>query len=151
MTSTLSSTILALVEVGVFVTLLPFLGYVPQWTMLLLAIPIFLVLVLLLGFTYFLSVTNIFFKDIQIIWAVLIQALFFITPIFWYLEDVDGILLDLQAINPLSQIINLAHKIVFGINPTIDEWGYTFFLTSIYLLVCYLVFRKYEKKIIEEL
>lgn len=151
LSTTISSAISTTVEVIVFVSLLPVLGFSPSWTILLLPIPLFLVLVLVLGLSYLLSIIHVFFRDIQVIWSVLIQALFFITPIFWNLDDVHGILHDIQIINPLSQILTLSHKIVFGINPTLIEWTYAFLITFGILCLGYIVFHKYQNNFIEEL
>jgi len=150
--STATMAILSIVEVGVLVSLFPFFGFIPSWTALLIPIPVILMLVLILGISYVLSIVTIYIKDIQTIWGIIIHALFFVSPIFWYIRDVDGFLLDIQLINPIGQLIELNHKIiVFGEIPPLSDWLFTTGFVFSILIVGYAVFRKFENKILEEL
>ncbi len=150
--STITMAILAIVHVGVLLMLFPFFQFVPSITILLIPIPMILTLFLILGLSYFLSIVNVYVKDIQTIWAVFVHALFFISPIFWYLNDVEGFLVNIQYINPIGQLIELNHKlIVFGEVPPLSDWIYTSVFVFVILLVGYSVFRKFENKIVEDL
>ena len=150
--STLAMAILTVVEVGVLFALMPFFQFYPSFTIILIPIPIILLLILILGFSYFLSILHVYVKDIQPIWAVLVQTLLFVSPIFWYLEDAQDILLNIQWINPVGQLIELNHKIVvLGEFPSITEWLYTTTFVFAILFIGYAIFRKYEKRITEEL
>ena len=54
--------------------------------------------------------------------------------------------------NPLGQLIEIAHKLVIdGQIPQINVWLYTTSLIIIIFLIGYLVFRKLENRIMEEL
>jgi len=75
--TTLATGMLVFIQVGVFFGLLPFFQFTPEWTIIFLPILLVLLLVLTLGFSYILSVLNIFIKDIQLIWGIIIHALFF--------------------------------------------------------------------------
>ena len=151
--ATLAMAILSIVEVGVLLSLMPVFQFVPSITILLVPIPVILLLILVLGVSYILSVVNVFLRDIQTIWGVFIHALFFISPIFWYLEDLGGgVLSVIQSINPVGQLIELNHKIVvFGEIPPLSDWLYTSMFVFGILFFGYAIFRKYENKIIEEL
>ena len=150
--STLAMSILTIIEVGVLLALMPFFQFIPSETIFLLPILIILLLLLVLGFSYLLSIVNAYIKDIQPIWAVLVQTLLFISPIFWYLDDAQEILLNIQAINPVGQLIELNHKIVVsGIVPPLEEWLYTSAFVFGILFFGYAIFRKFEKKVTEEL
>lgn len=70
---------------------------------------------------------------------------------FWSLDEVDGILLEIHKINPLGQIIELTHKIVFGEIPPLTDWLYTFGIVLGILFVGYAIFQKLEGRIVEEL
>ena len=144
--------LLAFVNVGVFFGLMPIFNFIPSWTIILIPIPIFMVLILILGLSYLLSIATVFSRDIAYIWAILVRTLIFISPIFWYLKDVDGILLFIQKINPLGQIIEITHQLVIdGKIPTLDEWAYTTSFVVAILFVGYYVFRKLEDRVVEEL
>ncbi len=147
-----SITLTTIVEMAVFVALLSVLSFTPSITLLLLPITIIYMLVLVWGLTYILSILNVYFRDIKPLWAIIVHVMFFITPIFWYVSEVDGFLLDIMKINPVGQIIELAHQVVvFGQVPPLVDWLYTFgFVIGIFFLG-FAVFTQYEKKAAEEL
>jgi len=150
--STVTAFIILLVEVAVFFTLMPFFEFVPFWTITLLPIVLFLLIVLTLGLSYLLSILFVYVRDIQSIWIVLILAMFFVSPIFWYVDDANEILLSIHAINPLGQLIELAHKlVVFGEIPPLIDWIYASGLVALIFIIGYGVFQKYEKYALEEM
>lgn len=150
--STTSTAILILVEIITFFALMPFFNFIPSWTIVFLPIVIGMLLVLILGFSYFLSVIHVYFKDIQPLWGVIIHALFFVTPIIWYLDEVDGILLELHKLNPIGLIVELGHNIVvFGQVPSISEWIYAAIFPIGILIIGYIIFQKIGNRVVEEL
>jgi ABC-type polysaccharide/polyol phosphate export permease len=150
--ATVTIGILAFVDIGVFFGLMPLFQFVPSWTLILLPIPLFLLIVLILGFSYLLSIINTFVRDIQQIWSIVVHVLLFISPIFWELENAGKFLKDIQTINPLGQLIEISHKLVIdGEIPPLNEWIYsTVFVFSIFL-VGFFIFKRFENKIAEEL
>lgn len=151
--ATVTMAIFSIVEIVVLIGLMPFFQFMPTITILLLPIPIILMLTLVLGMSYLLSIINVYVKDIQTFWGVAVHALFFISPIFWYLNDVEqSILVTIQTINPVGQIIELTHKlVVFHEIPPLSDWLYTSAFVFSILIFGYLFFRKFEKRIVEEL
>lgn len=150
--STLSTTLLAIVEIGVLLSLMPVFQFSPTLTILLVPLPFILLLIFILGLSYLLSIINIYLKDIQTIWAIIVQTLLFTSPIFWYLSDVDELLHIIQSINPVGQIIELNHQIVvFGQIPPLSDWLYTTVFVFATLFLGFGIFKKFEKKISEEL
>ena len=106
----------------------------------------------MLGLSYLLSIVTVFVKDIQYVWNVLVHILFFISPIFWSFDNVGGILVDVQKINPLGQLIEIGHKLVIDSQiPPLNDWLYTTtFILSIFF-VGYFIFHKFENRIAEEM
>ena len=144
--------ILTIVEVGVLLLLMPFFQFIPDYTLVFFPISIILLLLLILGFSYILSIVNVFIKDIQPIWAVFVQALLFISPIFWYLKDSNELLLAIQSINPLGQLIEINHKLIIsGEIPPLSDWLYTAGIIFGILFFGFYLFQKFEQKVIEEL
>lgn len=138
------------VQIGVLFGLMPVFSFVPTWTIVFLPVLFGLFLILVLGLNYLLSVLYVFFKDVQMIWNVVVYALFFVSPILWRVKDVEGILLHVQNINPIGQIIELGHKlVVFGEVPPINDWLYTAAFVFGILFLGYGLFKKYENKIAE--
>ena len=149
--STGSITLLMFVEVAVFLILMPFFGFIPSWTIVLLPIVIILLLFLILGVSYLLSIVYVHFADVQYLWGVFVYALLFASPVFWYLDEIDGVLLEVQKINPIGQLLEIAHKLVFGQEVLLTEWLYTSGFVFGILFLGYYVFKKYEKIIVEKL
>ncbi|QUC64799.1 ABC transporter permease [Nitrosopumilus sp. K4] len=144
--------IFMLVELLDLFLLMPIFSFVPTWTTILLIPLLALFLVLILGVSYYLSIFNVFIRDVQQIWSVLVYALLFISPIFWYVSDVDGILLSIHQVNPLGQLIELAHKvIVFGEVGSISEWAYALALVLGIFFSGFVLFKKFENKVVEKL
>lgn len=144
--------ILMFAEVGVFLGLMPVFSFTPTWTLVFFPILIALLLFLILGVSYILSIGNVFATDIQPIWAVFVYALLFASPIFWSLSYVEeGILLEIQKINPVGQLIEIAHKLVFGQIPPVSDWLYTSAFVFGILFIGYGLFQKFEKRATEEL
>lgn len=151
--STVATLILGIVDISIFFVLMSVFQFVPDWTIILLPIPIFLLFLLIQGISYFLSVVNVMIRDIQYLWIIIIHSLLFISPIFWKIPDAkEGVLLTIQQINPLGQVIELTHKIVLdGTIPSLDEWAHTTGIIVGVFLLGYFIFHILERKITERL
>ena len=149
--SVTTTVITTAIEIGVFFALMPFLQFTPGLSILLFPITVVLLLLLVLGSSYLLSIVNMYIRDVQLFWGILLQALFFMTPIFWYLQDINNpILLIIHKINPLGQLIEIAHSlVVYDKIPPLIDWMYPVVFTISLVFVGYAVFQKYEKKIVE--
>ncbi len=144
--------LLVFIQVGVFFGLLPFFDFIPESSIFLLPLVILLLLVLTMGFSYILSILSVFMRDIQPIWGIILHALFFLTPVLWYLEDADEFLLSVHRFNPVGQILELGHNVVvFGKIPPLYDWVYASLFAIIIFFVGFGLFKKYESKIAEEL
>ena len=148
----IATAILAFVDVGVFLALMPVFQFMPTWTVILLPIPFLLLFILILGLSYILSISTIYIRDVQYLWIIFVHSLLFISPIFWKVSEVGGILLEIQKVNPLGQIIELAHQLVIdGQIPPANEWAYTTIFVLAIFFIGYFVFHKFENKVTEEL
>jgi len=151
-TSTVATGLLSFIHVIVFLALLPVFQFVPNWTILLMPIPIFLLLILVMGMNYILSILSVYLGDMKRIWSVLVHSLLFISPIFWRVDEVDGVLLTIHKINPLGQLIEISHSLVVGREiPPLYDWIYaTVFIFGIFL-IGFIIFHKFEKNVIERI
>ena len=150
--ATVAIGLLAFVDVGVFFGLMPVFEFIPSWTIVFLPLTLGLLLLLILGLSYILSIITVYVKDVQIMWTIFVYALLFVSPIFWYVDDANEILLAIHAVNPLGQLIELAHKVVvFGEIPPLIDWIYASGLVALVFIIGYGVFQKYEKFALEEM
>jgi len=146
--STAAIGLLAFVDIAVFFSLMPVFQFIPDWTLVLLPIPLILVIFLVLGMSYLLSIASVFVRDIQHIWTIITFTLLFLSPIFWFVKDVSGFLLVIQQINPVGQLIEISHAlVVYKEVPPLSDWLYTTAFVFAIFFVGYFVFQKYENKI----
>ncbi len=149
--STSASAILLMVEVAVFFMIMPFIGFTPTADMIFLPLILGLLLVLILGMSYILSIVYTYVTDIRPLWGVIVQALFFITPVFWRLEDAHEIAGSIQMVNPIGQLVELAHGVVIYDVPPVSEWAYTTAMIFGIFAFGYVLFHRLEKNIAERI
>ena len=147
--STTTSTITLLIEIAVLFALMPVFSFIPSWTVVFLPLLLILLIVLILGFSYLLSIISIYVKDFIPFWGIITTALLFLSPIFWYLEDAGGFAVGIQKINPVGQIIELGHKMIFGQAIPLGDWLYTSAFVFGIFIFGYAVFQKLQKRVVE--
>lgn len=120
----LSGSFAALINLGLnFVVIALFIliaRVVPPAQIIFLPLLILELFVFSLSIAFFLSALFIKYRDVNYIWEVMIQAGFYVTPIFYPLSMVPPKLAKLLMLNPLAQIVQDArHIIVTTQSPTI--------------------------------
>ena len=108
------SLVLNLVAVAVFVGAS---GVDPRLSWLLLPIPLLLLVALAAGVGMLVSALYVPFRDVRPIWEVVLQGLFYATPIFFPIQFVIGqgaLLTKLVLINPLADIIVESRHLLLG-------------------------------------
>jgi lipopolysaccharide transport system permease protein len=107
-----------------FAVLLPIifvlLGHLPA-TVLLFPVIHFLYFWLVFGVGLFLSASYVYFRDLNQIWEVLINALFFCSPIVYPLSIVPSHLIKFYMLNPITRIIIMYQDIM--VSGKLPSWG----------------------------
>jgi lipopolysaccharide transport system permease protein len=141
--------ILELVVLGIFMIVLEF---TPPITILILPLILALEFLLILGISLPLSVLNVKFKDTEFIWMVVVHAGFFLTPIFYQFDMLPDNIQSILQFSPVVQIVTMAHHVVlYGVLPSINSILYAVGSTSVIMIIGYLIFRKYQSRIVEEI
>jgi lipopolysaccharide transport system permease protein len=148
----LTSSILLITEVVILAVFMVVLNFTPPLTIIYL-IPVFLLeLILIMGIALPLSVLNAKFKDVEFIWGVVLQAGFFLTPIFYQFDMLPETARNILQFSPMVQIVTMAHHVtLYGELPSMNSILYAIFSVSIIVVVGYLIFRKFQSRIVEEL
>ena len=92
-------------------------GVEPRWTWLLLPIPFVLMLVFATGMAMLLSALYVRYRDVRPIWDVILQALFYATPILYPIEAVikqSDTLATIALLNPLATLVQEARHLLTG-------------------------------------
>ena len=134
------STILTFLVFGI---LMFFFGFQISWETIL-VIP-FLVLfgLFTFGISLFLSVLNVYFRDISILWSTINPALFYVTPIAYSLAIVPEKYHWILKINPLYFFFDASRSILFSNeNPSLQVWLIITVLTSVAFGLGYLTLSK---------
>jgi ABC-2 type transport system permease protein len=101
-------------------------GVSPRWSWLLLPIPFALLLVFSTGVAMLLSALYVRYRDIRPIWEVVLQALFYATPILYPIERViahSDTLATIALLNPIAALIQESRHLLTGAMPLSEALG----------------------------
>jgi len=148
----LSASIMLIIELGILGVFMIILGYTPPITILLLPLVFLMMLAMIIGISLPLSVLNVKYRDVEFIWGVVIQAGFFVTPIFYRFDMLPEYIQNIFQFLPTVQLLTMAHHLtLYGTFPSDNTIIYSIFMTLIILGVGYSIFRKLQARIVEEL
>jgi ABC-type polysaccharide/polyol phosphate export permease len=159
----LASTMSHLVTFGAMVAVLVPVNLILQpetrTTMILLPALIACLVVMTAGLALALSALNVYFRDVQHILGALLLPWFFLTPIFYSLdqlpENVSGNELAIDVLrygNPLTPLVESVHDVAFfGQWPSAGQLVYVGVATAVCAAVGLLVFRRLEPEMAVEL
>ena len=127
----------------------------------LLPIPVFVQMAFALGMCLILATLNVFYRDTRIILSVLMQAWFFLTPVFYPITQIGqektilGITFDaqlwLRRLNPMASVIASYRDLLYrGTYTGLDFLLRTAVTSLIVLALGYAVFLRYSPRFGEE-
>ena len=92
-----------------------------------------------------LAATFVFVRDIDYIYEIFIRLLFFITPIFYSVESMDGMARTILLLNPLTYIIIFTRQIIIeGVVPDLTAMFFFLLLNIFANIIAWLAFKHYE-------
>ena len=137
--------------VSLFLLVLGF-GGVLSWALLFIPVAFALLFVFTLGISLALSTVTVYFRDVQYMVGILLQAVFFLTPIIYKREGLSGTAANLVALNPLLHFIDLFRLPLHqGILPSATTLLTAVALSGVSIGVGLLIFTRQEKKIVYRL
>lgn len=117
-------------------------------------LPLLLVLqsFLVLGFVLLVSSINVYFRDVEHIWGILLQVWMYITPILYPVSFVPERYQLLLYCNPMTSFVLLYQQILYnGQIPSSELWLQSFVWASLLLTGGFFVFRRLERRFAEEI
>lgn len=141
-----------LVEVGIVLLILAGLGNVSaSWLLL----PLWLVLAIpfAAALSNILAVINVFVRDLGVAIGVLLQLLFFLTPVLYPLDFVPETAFGLPtraivAANPIAQFVIMLRQILYeGVAPGIGQFGYVLVWTVALVALAALLYRRTGRRL----
>ncbi|WP_394944277.1 ABC transporter permease [uncultured Ilumatobacter sp.] len=78
------------------------------------------------GVALALSAANVFFHDINYLWGIVSQILFYASPIIWVIGQVESPVINKYAPwGPTGNFVDASHKILYeNVFPSLAQWGY---------------------------
>ena len=113
---------------------------------------IFLFFIIALGTSLVLAALNVYYRDIQYIWALILQIGFFATPVIYPLSVFPPYLLKILSYNPLAQVIFLARDVtLYSKVPNLSSFVFVIFIAVVILGIGYAIFMRLDPRFAEEL
>lgn len=158
---TISSLINLAINLAVVLVFILFNGVDLSWQALLIFPLIIELYALALGVAFLLSALNVKLRDTGYIWELIMQAMFYATPIIYPLQMVvaqSEVAAKILMLNPAAQIVQDA-RYVLVTHDTITIWSLfsdwkvfiPFIAVAILLIVAALYFKKHSKSFAEEI
>lgn len=118
-------------------------------SILLLPVVIAFLIVFSFGMSLILATMNVFFRDTQFLWGVLLTMLNFLTPVFYPESIIPAEFLTIYHCNPMYQIIYFMRTIIIdGVSPTPITYLYCTLSCSVTLLLGLWIFRKNQDRFV---
>ncbi|WMW24383.1 ABC transporter permease [Methanolobus sediminis] len=149
--SSLTALMMAILEVAVFGFFMAVSGVMPTSTIVYFP-PVFIVLfVLVFAVSLILGTLNTYFRDVQYIWAVVLQAGFFASGVFFDFETLPEDVRTILFLNPLARILHMSRQSILYDTPiSLQDFIFVLLISILMLLAGYLLFRKLEPGFAEE-
>jgi len=122
-----------------------------KFSVALLFIPVayFLLFIFCLGIALFISVVTVFFRDIQYVIGIALQALFFLTPVIYKTNSLAGKVGWIVDANPMGLFIDLfRYPIDSGTLPDMHTFLFASFISAISLILGCVFFFSQQNKIV---
>lgn len=108
--------------------------------------------ILQLGIAFVLSAATVYFRDLEHFIQIVLQVMFYATPIVYSVETIASPFKAILNLNPMAHIINGYRSIFYyQTMPDIKALGIVFILSVILCIAGYFIFRKLQKGFAEEL
>ncbi|WP_410509091.1 ABC transporter permease [Methanosarcina hadiensis] len=107
---------------------------------------------LALGIAMALSALNVYYRDVQFIWDVLMQAGFFATPILYTVDILPEAFRKIVFLNPMARIIVSARDtIIYSTPARFEDLLFIFASALFFLILGYVIFSRLEPGFAEEI
>jgi len=150
--STLSAFMTLVLNMFIFLFFCLVSGFPLHWMMLLLPVYLILLYILVLGIGLLFSVLQVRYRDVAQIWEVLLQAGFFLTPIFYPLTAIPEKYLFYMFLNPMTGVMQYSRLLMLdGQVPSAQGISYLLIGIFIVFVLGWFVFKKLSSNIAEKL
>jgi len=137
-------------EFVVFILFMVIFRVLPEMTVAYFPILFILEFFIILGLSMALAALNVYFRDVQFIWRLVVQVGFFATPVIYPITIFPEKMRWIVMLNPMARIITMMRDCtLYGIPPEPANLAYVALFTLVVLVLGYAVFDRLEPKFAE--
>ena len=151
--STVNSAMIFLMNLVVIVLFFGLYKFIPSIESVLLFLFFsMMIYVIIVAFSFLAAPLFIYFRDLSMIWDVVLRVMFYATPIIYPLQMLPENLQRIALINPIAFIIHFTKESLIN-NHFAEFWQYTIFISSvlIFLGISLLVYKRLIPNIAEKI
>lgn len=150
--SCITALLMSLLEFVVFAAFMIFFKVIPSITIIYFPIVLAVEFLLILGVSFGLAALNVYYRDVQHIWAVVLQAGFFAAPIIYPISIIPENYVWIIMLNPMTRIIDMLRgSVIYSNVPASGDLIYIIVSAFLLLIVGYAIFAKFEPGFAEEM
>ena len=140
-------------EILFLILLIIVVGIGFNWTILFLPVVVLIEFTLIIAISLLLATLNVYFNDINHIWALILTLAFFTTPVIYNVEKIiPASWFWLYTLNPLASImISMRDIIIYQKLPDLMNLGYTIMFTVFALALNFMILKKMEYHMLKEI
>jgi ABC-type polysaccharide/polyol phosphate export permease len=125
------------------------MGHHFYWTWIFIPIPLAALTLLTLGATFFFAAANVYYRDVSHIIQIVLQALFYLTPIIFSIDQIPAKYRWMFWLNPLTfSLSDFRMYTFYGMLPSFASIAASFVAGFFALAVGFGVFRKYQHEFV---
>ena len=118
---------------------------IPHWTL----VPsLALILVTITGMSLMVGMISARYKDVSYLIGIVMQMLFFLSPVFWLTNNLPPKRQFLVDYNPFAQMLELVRKPLLGASPSLYNWAFVILLTMATWLGALIALTLYRKRVV---
>jgi lipopolysaccharide transport system permease protein len=150
--SCITALIMSIFESLIFIMFMIFFRVPVSINLVYVPIILLFLFVISFGLSLALSALNVFYRDVQFIWQVILQIGYFATPILYTIDVFPQHLQKFVLLNPVARVLNSARDTIIYSSPAkIEDLLYLFVSSVVFLLVGYIIFSRLEPRFAEEI
>ena len=150
--SCITALLMTLLEFVIFGIFMIIFAITPTITAIYFPFILFIEFILILGLSFGLASLNVYYRDVQYIWAVIMQAGFFASPIIYPISIIPEKYVWIIKLNPMTLIIDMLRgSMIYSIVPVFRDITFIIILSFIILIVGYMIFLRLEPRFAEEI
>ncbi|MCE8425737.1 MAG: ABC transporter permease [Candidatus Methanoperedens sp.] len=150
--SCITALLMTLLEFVVFGIFMLVFAVVPGRLIVYFPAVLFVEFLLVLGLSFGIAALNVYYRDVQYIWAVILQAGFFAAPIIYPLSIIPEKYLWIIMLNPMTRIIDMLRgSVIYSTAPIPGDGIFIIAATLLVFVIGYLIFLRLEPGFAEEM